>query len=66
MLEAVCDYRALSLLEQYIGYDEVINLCEGFFGETISVNTMAESTEQMYAFREMINNKVLKYTEDNQ
>ena len=66
MMEAICDYRALCLLEEYVGYDAVINLCEKFFGEDITITTMAENTEQMYAFREMINNEVLKYMEDNQ
>ncbi len=66
MMEAMCDYRALCLLEQYIGYDGVIDLCEEFFGETITVNTMADSPGQMYAFREMINKEAFKCMEDKQ
>jgi len=58
MNEALCDYRALKALEEYIGYDEVIKLCEDFFGEEITVNTMPESVEQMHKFREMINKKI--------
>jgi len=58
MNEAICDYRALKALEEHIGYDEVIKLCEDFFGEEITVNTMPESVEQMHKFREMINKKI--------
>ncbi len=55
MLEAICDYRALCLLEEYIGYEAVVKLCEDFFGEKITVCTMPKSAEQMKSFREMIN-----------
>ena len=58
MNEALCDYRALKALEEYIGYDEVIKLCEDFFGEKITVTTIPENVGQMHKFREMINRKI--------
>ena len=58
MLQAINDYRALKLLEEYVGYNRVMEICEEYFGEKISVNTMAESVTHMEAFREMINNEI--------
>ena len=61
MLEAMCDYRALRLLEEYIGYEGVIDLCEDYFGREINMHTMPESVEEMQGFREMINRETEKY-----
>lgn len=61
MLEAMCDYRALCLLEGYIGYEGVIDLCREFFGKEINMQTIPESAEEMICFREMINRETEKY-----
>ena len=61
MLEAINDHRALCLLEEYIGYDGVTELCNEFFGQEISVNTMPENGKRMIEFREMINSEIQKY-----
>ncbi len=61
MCEAVCDYKALKLLEEYTSYNEVINLCENFFGKEINVFTIPESEQQMLTFREMINIEIQKH-----
>ena len=58
MLEAINDYRALCLLEEYIGYENVIEICEEFFGCEITNNTMPNNAKQMRLFREMINNEI--------
>jgi hypothetical protein len=60
MCEAMCDLRALKLLESYIGYERVMALCEEFFGENISVTTIPESAEKMLAFREKVNEEIKK------
>lgn len=60
MAEAMNDFKALKLLENYIGYDEVIKLCEKYFGEKINAATIPESEEQMIMFREMINKEIEK------
>ena len=53
--EAMNDYKALKLLEKYIGYHQVMKICEKFFGEKISSRTMPANEEEMIKFREMIN-----------
>lgn len=60
MCEAMCDMRALKLLESYIGYERVMALCEEFFGENISITTIPESAEKMLAFREKVNEEIKK------
>ena len=61
MSEAIGDYRALKALEEYIGYDGVIDLCSKFFGKEINCFTMPENEQQMIDFREMINSEIEKY-----
>lgn len=61
MCEAINDHRALCLLEQFIGYDGVIRLCEEFFGERITCTTVPESAKQMLEFRAMIEREIEKY-----
>lgn len=62
MCEAFDDYRALKTLEKYIGYDNVIALCNDFYGEEISCYTIPKNEEEMVAFREMINTEIEKRT----
>jgi len=64
MLEAITDYRALKLLETYIGYEEVIKLCEAYFGEPISFTTIPRNEKQMMGFRELINSEIEKFKEE--
>ncbi|MBR2467337.1 MAG: DUF4091 domain-containing protein [Clostridia bacterium] len=61
MKNSLTDLRALKLLEGFIGYDNVIKLCDEFFGEEISAETMPKSADEMLRFREMINCEILKY-----
>ena len=60
MLEAINDFRALKVLEEYIGYDAVINLCENFFKSDINCFTIPKDAEEMLQFRDMINNEIEK------
>lgn len=62
MCEAMDDYRALKALEKFIGYDEVIKLCNSFFSEEVSCFTIPDGEDKMIAFREMINNEIEKRT----
>ena len=61
MKEAMQDYKALKLLEQFIGYDAVVKLCEEFFGCEINSRLIPESDEQMLSFRETVNEEIAKY-----
>ena len=61
MNEAMQDYKALKLLEQFIGYDAVVKLCEEFFGCEINSRLIPESDEQMLSFRETVNEEIAKY-----
>lgn len=60
MRDAMSDYAALKLLESMIGYDETVDLCNQFFGETVTATTLPQSGEQMLAFRARINEEIEK------
>lgn len=54
MMEAMCDIRALELLEQCTDRRLVINECEKFF-EGFSLKMTQRQTEKLFAFRQRIN-----------
>lgn len=58
MCEAMNDYRALKLLETYIGYDATLALCEQTLGMSVSVTALPASGEAMLALREAINQRI--------
>ncbi|MBQ7780218.1 MAG: DUF4091 domain-containing protein [Clostridia bacterium] len=60
MREAICDLRALKLLESLTSYEYVISLAETHFGEEITCFTIPSSAEQMMSFREIINREIAK------
>lgn len=61
MCEAMNDYRALKLLESFIGYDSVMELCEEYFGQKVDKDMIPASGEIMIGFREMINAKIREH-----
>lgn len=58
MREAMCDLRALKLLESLTNYDYVMEVARKYFGEDITCFTMANSAESMRGFRELINREI--------
>ena len=58
MLAAMCDYRALKLLEALIEREEVLALLEEHLGGKIHVTTMARSAEAFLSMREAINERI--------
>ncbi len=58
MCEAICDYRALMLLESLAGRESTEKLCDTFFGERMTDTTIPNSCEQMLSFREAINEEI--------
>ena len=58
MREAMCDLRALKLLESLTDY--VMKLAEEYFGEKITCFTIPSSAEAMRGFRELINSEIAK------
>ena len=60
MREAMCDLRALKLLEEMTSYDYVMKLAEEHFGESITCHTLPRSAEDMRGFRELINSEIEK------
>lgn len=63
MCEAMCDFKTLKLLEEYVGYERVIEICETFFGKRIDAFTMPENEAQMLKFRQRINEEIEKFGE---
>ncbi len=61
MGEAICDHRALMLLESLCGRQQTEELCDSFFGERVCDTTMPDSAEHMLAFREFINRQIAKH-----
>lgn len=64
MCEAMNDFRALKALEEFKGYDEVMNICNDFFGKEIDMFTLPNSAEQMISFRELINTEIKKCVQE--
>lgn len=58
MREAMCDLRALKLLEEMTSYDYVMKLAEEHFGESITCRTLPRSAEDMRSFRELVNREI--------
>ena len=58
MREAMCDLRALKLLEEMTSYDYVMKLAEEHFGESITCHTLPRSAEDMRGFRELVNREI--------
>ena len=48
------------MLEQKIGYDKVIDICEDYFGHPIDAHTIPESAEKMLGFKKLIREEVKK------
>lgn len=61
MKEAINDYRALRLLESFIGREAVLSLCNSFFGSEVDYLTMPRSGDEMIAFREAVNREIEKH-----
>lgn len=55
---AICDYRALRLLESRIGRQKTLALCEKVLGGPVDWLTMPESGEQMEKLRVRINEAI--------
>ncbi len=55
MCEAMNDYRALCLLESWIGHEAVLRICEEVLGQKIDYLTIPDSGDAMLALRERIN-----------
>lgn len=60
MKEALSDLAALRALEELTDYESVMSLCESFFGASVDAECIPVSSEQMLAFREMINREIEK------
>lgn len=60
MREGLSDYRALKLLESYIGYEDVMEIANNYFGQDVDIHTIP-SANQMIEFRALINNELKKY-----
>ena len=58
MSVAINDLRLLKALEEKIGYEKVMDICEEYFGEKISKFTIPDSMEKMLGFRELIKEKL--------
>ena len=58
MRSAMNDYRALKLLESFIGFDATLALCEASLGEKVDFLTIPKSAEAMLALREAINEAI--------
>ena len=61
MKEAINDYRALRLLETFIGREATLALASDFFGGTVDYLTVPASVEEMLAFRARINEEIAKH-----
>lgn len=59
MSEAICDYRALKLLESKKGREYVCSFCDQFFGERVSVTTIPSSYEQMLKFHDAVYDEII-------
>ncbi len=60
MLFAMCDYRALKLLESLIGREGTLGILEEHLGRKIHVTAIAESADTFLAMREAINARIEK------
>ncbi len=61
MRAAMNDYRALKLLESFIGRKAVLKTCEDALGERIDFLTVPKNAEAMLALREAINEAIEKH-----
>lgn len=61
MKEAINDYRALRLLETYVGREAVLALCREYFGGEADYLTQPASAEEMLSFRVRINAEIEKH-----
>lgn len=60
--EALQDQRALCLLEEYMGRDEVISWLEALSGQEITFTHYPHGSEYLLFIREEINKKIAEYT----
>ncbi|MBQ7820739.1 MAG: DUF4091 domain-containing protein, partial [Clostridia bacterium] len=60
MCEAICDYRALKLLESLKGREYVTELIDRYFGERVSVTTIPENEEQILSLKNMLYDEISK------
>lgn len=58
MRDAMNDYSALKQLENLIGREETLRICDEFFDTPITTMTLPKSGDEMQAFRELINQKI--------
>ena len=61
MKEAINDYRALRLLESFIGREATLAIACDFFGGTVDYLTLPATAEEMLAFRTRINEEIAKH-----
>ncbi len=58
MCEAINDYRALKLLESFIGYDAVMQLCTEVMGEPIGFLTLPHHPDTLITLRDRVNRAI--------